>query len=250
MKGTIKLAGSEPQPDLFDDNPTEPGSGLLDRIIIEELFELSNKAYHAITSALMYEAMTKPDLERYIQKILDTVRNAEVEVKSCSDPRVSEADIQLAARAAAEKAALDRGDPIVRTVLNAAYKVDREIHRLMGLLRFNPRSDGIWLARCAPDNFILPAFADHFTARFGEAPWAIIDEKRGLALVRLRDQGPCLGPLPSFPFLSDPGLPQDNWEELWRSYHQSISIENRRNPVLQMQLMPRRYWKYLPELKF
>jgi probable DNA metabolism protein len=242
MKGTIKLAGSGPQPDLFVENPTEAGSGLLDRI--EELFELSNGAYHVITSAQMYEPMTKPDLERYMHKIFDAVGKA----VSCST-----SESQSIARAAAEKAAFDRGDPIVRTVLNAAYKVDHEIHRLMGLLRFSPRSDAIWLARCAPDNYILPVFADHFTARFGEAQWAIIDEKRSLALVRLEDKKPCFGPLSSFSFLSDSAsdscTAQDNWEELWRFYHQSISIENRRNPYLQIQFMPRRYWKYLPELK-
>jgi probable DNA metabolism protein len=127
--------------------------------------------------------------------------------------------------------------------------VDREIHRLMGLLRFNPRPDGIWLACCAPDHYILPVFGEHYCARFGEAPWAIIDEKRNLALVRLKGKEPCFGSLVSFSFLTEQSAPEDDWEELWRSYHQSISIENRRNPLLQMQLMPRRYWKYLPELK-
>ena len=235
------------QPDLFSDNPEKPESHLLDDI--DELFELSAEAHHVVSSAQMNEALVKADLERYVQKILSAVRAEEFRAGSCPIRGGSGVEIQLAARSAAEKAAFDRGDPLVRTVLGAAYRVDREIHRLMGLLRFNPRPDGLWLARCAPDNFILPAFAEHFTARFGESSWAIIDEKRSLALVRLSGKDPCFGALSSFPFLSGQELAQDDWEELWRSYHRSINIENRKNPLLQLQLMPRRYWKYLPEIK-
>ena len=155
---------------------------------------------------------------------------------------------QLALRAAADKAANDRGDPIVRAVLESSQRVGREIHRLMGLLRFTPGDDGIWLAKCAPDNSILPVFAGYFTMRFNDEPWAIIDEKRGLALVRLDGNEPCIGPVAAFPFLSESNQGTDNWEELWRSYHRSVNIANRKNPALQIQLMPRRYWKYLPEL--
>ena len=156
------------QPDLFGDSLGEPESGIVDSLkfieYIEETFELSAQAHHVITSAQMNEALAKTDLEHYVQKILNAGREAEVRSKS-STQGMSGADTQLAVRSAAEKAAFDRGDPTVRIVLDAAYKVDREIHRLMGLLRFNPRSDNIWLARCAPDNFILPVYAEHFTAR-------------------------------------------------------------------------------------
>ena len=248
------------QPDLFSEPAEGSESMVLDAV--DELFELSVRAYNTIQSAQMNESLGKTELEEYVGKLLKAARDAEQIAEQIaghvagqiaghdgsSVPGKSGADIELAARSAVEKAAFDRGDPVVRTVLDAAYRVEREIHRLMGLLRFNPRSDGIWLARCAPDNFILPVFAEHFTLRFGEAPWAIIDEKRSLALVRLGGKEPCFGDLPSFPFLLDQSLPQDNWEELWRSYHHSVNIENRRNPRLQLQLMPRRYWKYLPEI--
>jgi probable DNA metabolism protein len=83
----------------------------------------------------------------------------------------------------------DRGDDDVRAVLSAAAKLTREIDRLRGLLRFRPDRAGIYTARCAPDHFVLPALAGHFELRFGETPWAIIDEKRALApaLVTRRD---------------------------------------------------------------
>ncbi|MDR0313448.1 MAG: TIGR03915 family putative DNA repair protein [Treponema sp.] len=252
------------QPDFFIDSEpqtaaagqhalvysTEPQSGVVSTIRgspLEALFELSLRAYDTVIHAEMDESFPQIELEQYIQKIFDAVRETEKSLGQHSRQKKSEADIQLASRAAAEKAASDRGDALVRRVCDAAYKVEHEIHRLMGLLRFNPGADNMWLARCAPDHFILPCLAEHFMARFGDDPWAIIDEKRGLALVRQRGEDCRFGPLSAFPFLADGVQMQDNWEDLWRHYHKTIFIENRKNPGLQRQLMPARYWKYLPE---
>jgi probable DNA metabolism protein len=172
------------------------------------------------------------------------------------------------ARHGAEQAAFDRGDPDVRTVLEAAYKARHEIDRLMGLLRFSPRSwhgspggGPVYVARCSPDHYILPGLAEHFTRRFGDCPWAIIDEKRHLILfrqpggeARLVPAAAGHSPVPGHPAPdrgcpSDSGRPTDDFEDLWRNYHRSVNNPDRNNPALQRQFMPRRYWKYLPELQ-
>jgi probable DNA metabolism protein len=136
-----------------------------------------------------------------------------------------------------------------------AYKASREIERLLGLLRFTPLDNGFYVARCAPDCFVLPALAEHFSLRFGDIPWAIIDEKRGLCLIRPVGEDARMGSLdseimaPIRLYLPSPGSATgDEWENLWRLYHRSVNIENRRNPELQRQFMPARYWKYLPEI--
>ncbi|MDR0709866.1 MAG: TIGR03915 family putative DNA repair protein, partial [Spirochaetaceae bacterium] len=179
-----------------------------------------------------------------------------------------------AARLAANRVLSDRGDDDVRAVLEAAAKVTREIDRLRGLLRFCPDKAGIYVARCAPDHFTLPALAGHFELRFGGTPWAIIDEKRRLALVRLPGEktrlagGTAADPaalpaaLPAAfagnPASSDGAVSagkaardareQVPWEEVWRTYHRSVNNEARKNPKLQRQFMPERYWKYLTEM--
>jgi hypothetical protein len=152
-----------------------------------------------------------------------------------------------AGRRAAEKIVSDRRDPVTGAVLEVSYKVRKETDRLFGLLRFSPSSAGIHTARCAPDHFVLPALADHFALRFGAGtPWAVIDERRDIVLycaaggepLLMREPPPetgCTGP--------------DPWEQLWRAYHQTISNEARNNPDLQRRFMPRRYWKYLPEMR-
>jgi len=130
--------------------------------------------------------------------------------------------------------------------------VRREAHRIMELLRFTPNADGEFVARCAPDNYVLPALKAYFMARFHDIPWAIIDEKRGMCLRRKQGESAEI-----IEWNEDPELvPEqvsikktetDEWEELWKHYHKTINNEDRHNPKLQRQLMPQRYWKYLPE---
>jgi len=134
----------------------------------------------------------------------------------------------------------DRGDPDTLAVLNTSAKVYHEIHRMMGLLRFSPDERGEYIALCAPDHFILPALGDYFKLRFGETAWSIIDEKRGL---RMREG------VISKPEKIDKA-PDDEWTELWKHYHKTINNKDRKNPGLQRQFMPERYWKYLPEELF
>ena len=134
--------------------------------------------------------------------------------------------------------AADRSDP------DTEMKIQHEIHRMMGLLRFTPNENGEFIARCGPDYYILPELGVYFTARFGETPWSIIDEKRGLCLRRIPGGEAKIQKYKEAPAHNH----GDEWEELWKHYHKTINNETRDNPKLQRQFMPKRYWKYLPEI--
>ena len=196
-----------------------------------DIFELSADAYYAALYAGMSELPIKGEISRFVEK----VRKA-----GCTSSD---------ARSSAARAASDRGDPDVLVVIKAAGKVLHEIHRLMGLLRFRQDSGGVYTARCSPDHFILPALAEHFTLRFGETPWAIIDEKRNLCLFREKGGQARLVPLSasSLSFSAAEDGKKDSWEDLWKLYHRSINNEAKKNLRLQRQFMPERYHKYLPE---
>jgi probable DNA metabolism protein len=120
----------------------------------------------------------------------------------------------------------------------------------MGLLRFCPDEKGVYTAQCEPDHFVLPALGPHFMDRFGETPWAIIDNKRRFSLCC--KMGRTGG---TFEFSANAESPFSfkkgqggEWENLWRHYHKTINNESRNNPDLQKRFMPTRYWKYLTEL--
>jgi len=199
---------------------------------LADLFELSVDAYYAVIHATMSGLPIKGEISRFVEK-----------VSKAGD------------RDEAARVASDRGDGDVLTVLKAAYKVTVEIHRLTGLLRFSPDPEGVYIARCSPDYFILPALAEHFTLRFGQTPWAIIDEKRKLRLqggLQSENGAPAkltAQPSSDLPVAAPAGEENvDSWEELWRLYHRSVNNEARKNPRLQRQFMPERYHKYLPEM--
>lgn len=219
--------------------------------LARELFEVSAGASYSFVHAWMSEYPIEEDIIRFGWRVLSAARNAGAGTAlGISSPE---------ARSAAERAAADRGDRGTETVLKAACKAGHEIHRLMGFLRFTRDVRGLFLARCAPDHFSLPGLASHFTRRFGDEPWAVIDEKRRLILLRLQgeaarlvsaDAGFFQNTLPSHDHPASGKPRTDPWEELWRNYHHSINNEGRKNPGLQRQFMPARYWKYLPEMNF
>ncbi|MDR2785870.1 MAG: TIGR03915 family putative DNA repair protein [Treponema sp.] len=245
-------AGPETPPGqggLFEDACPPPPA--LIAPVPPELRGLSLIAYNAAVLAALSELPACASIPRFCRKVL----SAAAAVKTAAGAFAGEE-----ARLAADRAANDRGDEDVRAVLEAAAKVTREIDRLRGLLRFCPDKAGIYTARCAPDHFVLPALAGHFELRFGGTPWAVIDERRRLALVRFPGEetrlagGAAADPAAFTETAASPGrtIPaeepaRDAWEELWRTYHRSVNNDARKNPKLQRQFMPERYWKYLTE---
>jgi len=123
-------------------------------------------------------------------------------------------------------------------------KIQHEVHRMFGLLRFTPNENGEFIAICEPDFNILSELKLYFTARFGDTPWSIIDIKRGLLLRRLPGEDAKISACEES--VHDQ-TGSDEWEELWKHYHRTINNEQRNNPGLQRQFMPKRYWKHLPE---
>jgi len=251
MRGELRC---KTQADLFDGNTENANAESCEEKAenesvysadLAELFELSVEAYSAALHARMSCLPIAKEISRYIEKVKNSGSIHAVGGVPSTSPQ-SEVD-----RINADKAAFDRGDPDVLTVLRAAGKVRHEIHRLLGLLRFSPDSNGFYTARCAPDHLILPALAEHFTLRFGETPWIIIDEKREICLLREKGAEAVLVSLSSQNQKTRPteNCTADFWEDLWRLYHRSINNESRKNPGLQLQFMPRRYQKYLPEMK-
>jgi len=230
--------------DFYLSNTDEPGE-LQMPAGLATLYELSADAFYAALYADMSELPIKKEIARFIENVCKAANSITINGSSGGT---------IEARAAAARAAFDRGDPDALVVLKTAYKVQHEIHRLTGLLRFSPDTSGVYVARCSPDYCILPALAEHFTLRFGETPWTIIDEKRGLCLSREKGREARLGRIRNG-FLSDspaspaPRAPLDPWEDLWRLYHRSVNIEAKKNLKLQRQFMPERYQKYLTELK-
>jgi len=197
-----------------------------------DFYELDAGAFDAFIHAWMSEFPIEKEMLAFGRRV-----TAETEKHSTPDGK----------RRAARTAASDRSDENTLAVLNAAAKVQFEIHRMMGLLRFSPDKTGAYTAVFTPDHFILPALGQYFTDRFGDTAWAITDKRRALRLYRLPGECAKLVKQDEFAFVNP--AEGGEWEDLWRHYHKTINNESRKNTGLQRQLMPARYWKYLPEMQ-
>jgi hypothetical protein len=223
------------QEELF--GAEEPGdrsrfAGDLEQLL-ERLEEISPDACDDAIHALLGEQPLEAAVRRFAVTVIGAAETAGPETEN--------------GRRAAEKARTDRLDPDAEKIQAAAYKTLREFDRMRGLLRFKPEREGRYTARCAPDHFVLPLLADHFTKRFGLVPWEVIDEKRGLVLRGGGNGGTEI--VPETGRRETPADGPDTWETLWRTFHRAINNEDRSNPALQKQFIPGRYRKYLTEFR-
>jgi len=140
----------------------------------------------------------------------------------------------------------DHGDPRLRSLVQASRRVMRETHRLIGLARFSRRRDGLWSAPIEPDHNVLASMVPHFSRRFGNEGFAIVDTKRRLAILSLEGRISSLAGDQAVELLPD--AIDDEDASLWKRYFKAVDNPSRRNLSLQRRLMPVRYWKYLTEL--
>lgn len=140
------------------------------------------------------------------------------------------------------------GDSYVSLVSKLRVKVWHEFHRHLGFVRFRELSGGLLLAQITPDNDILELLGPHFANRLPNENWMIYDEKRRKALLHPQ-QGTCVlyrDVVFTKEKLAELAL-QEEYEELWRAFVRSVTIEERKNPRLQQQFLPLKYRGNMPE---
>jgi probable DNA metabolism protein len=149
------------------------------------------------------------------------------------------------------------GDPTVFEAARMEKKVNVEVHRLCGLIRFSemrpvagdmPADGGILYSPVEPDNDVLEFLGGHFSDRLKNEAFIIHDVRRGKALMHtgkdwyvtdFREDG-----LEGLMGRTDA---EREYRRLWKSYFDAVAIKERTNPSCQRRFMPARYWKNLTE---
>ena len=142
--------------------------------------------------------------------------------------------------------------PAVQRVLEVTAAVGGEIHRLKGLLRFRRLASGWLWAPARPDHDIILPVALHFRRRLSEERWGIHDVRRGTAVTWAdrRLEVVSEAELPARLAQVRPDRLADEEPEaqaLWKTFFENVAIPDRRNPRVQRQNVPERYWPYLIE---
>ncbi|MCL6589284.1 MAG: TIGR03915 family putative DNA repair protein [Firmicutes bacterium] len=150
-------------------------------------------------------------------------------------------------------------EPVVFKIRRTCTQVSHEIGRLQGFIRFRKLKNQVYYAPIAPDHNVVQLLAPHFKDRFADQKWLIHDTKRNSGiyydLERCRfipavENAPRLETQDAGAMGEEPGIfdPEElDYQEIWDQYFQEIAIAERRNPKLQKQRMPVRYWRYLVE---
>ena len=146
-------------------------------------------------------------------------------------------------------------DEKIARAMEIRKKVSKECERFLGILRFSELSNGIFYAPCEPDFNILPIIASHFYERLSGTKWMIHDLRCGIAVYH------CDGKTENVEFIDEmtshlnmstllgKSENEEDFARIWSGYFKIIAIETRKNPKLQRQFMPQRYWKYITEKK-
>jgi probable DNA metabolism protein len=146
------------------------------------------------------------------------------------------------------------GDPTVVEVLQLFKKVIREAEKVRMFVRFQKTADNIYFASFDPKYNVLALTIGHFEDRFADQRWIIYDTHRKFGyyydlqtVVEVRFDHSKIDPITGK--LDESVLDTDEklFQELWKKYFDNIAIAERKNPALHQKLLPKRFWKYLPE---
>ena len=152
------------------------------------------------------------------------------------------------------KIRLMHGDPVVKAVEAAEYRVGYEVHRLCGLIRFEEVAETgggntLLYSEIEPDNDVLEFLAPHFADRFKCEPIIIHDLKRDKALFAFGRKWEVY----AADGINNAGIEatecEQDYSALWKRYFDIMAIAERKNPGCQRRFMPVRYWKRLTEMK-
>lgn len=174
---------------------------------------------------------------------------------------------------AAESSFEDKGDVIYRflilgfangsKVLNAMTRpevmrlhqlskgVSRELQHLYGFLRFQELESNILYAKLVSRHHVGTFLANHFADRLPMEHWIIHDPDRDEVWIHPAGQEWVYIAHPDFRIDPETMLSaaEYNFKAWWQSFTEAIAIQERANPKLQIQMMPKRYWKYMPEMQ-
>lgn len=143
-------------------------------------------------------------------------------------------------------------DPYVMSVMELARKTANEAHYFVEFIRFE-ETNHILYSKIEPKCNVLPLIGEHFSERFPNEDFVIYDAVKKLSVVHKKYQ--------KFFFVRDAEITlsenenkenelakeSDNYGKLWKTYFDTIAIEERRNRNCQRNMLPLWYRKNMIE---
>ena len=136
-------------------------------------------------------------------------------------------------------------DEEVNRVFRMCVAVGNEAERFRQCTRFND-VNGALVAEIHPKHYVLPLIKPFFCARIKNEHFMIFDSEHGAALIHSPEKTAII-PVENLEIPSD--AEDGFYSNLWKSYYRHIAIASRYNPTCRRAHMPKRFWRYLPEME-
>lgn len=142
-------------------------------------------------------------------------------------------------------------EPCISCILELCRQTANEGHHLLEFLRFSELKSGILFAQIHAKNDVLPILATHFTDRLPLENFIIYDASHQMAAVHKSSKDYLIVDASSLnlDLTKEYSSEEDGFRKLWCTFFDSIAIEARKNPKLQSQNIPKRFWNDTVELK-
>jgi probable DNA metabolism protein len=112
--------------------------------------------------------------------------------------------------------------------------------------RFARMPEGVYVATINPKHSVVPLVMEHFAGRFNVQSFILYDEVHHLAGVSQQGQW-LLCPTDEF-HLPQVSTDERQWQRLWKTFYDSVAIDERRNEELRRHFMPKRLWRNITEM--
>lgn len=144
--------------------------------------------------------------------------------------------------------------PEVCDIFRLCRSVHNEAHQLIEFIRFSQNREGVLISRIGPENDVLTLVSPHFADRLPSENWVIYDEKRRKAAVHPRGGRWFLvheavkeAEEEAWGYWLKEKTDEGVYQELWKSFYETIAIRERENPRCQRTHLPLRFRPYMTE---
>lgn len=148
-----------------------------------------------------------------------------------------------------EKTIYRRNLKCVEKALKISRYVSKEAHRFKGFTRFTELKSHVLYATIHPENDILELLSNHFKERLKNQYWIIKDMNRDK--LSIYDKNHFYIVNQSDFNLLDLSISEneEKIEKMWKSFYKTIGIKERQNERCRRNFMPKKFWKYMLEVR-
>lgn len=141
--------------------------------------------------------------------------------------------------------------PQVASLFELNRKVGNETHLFREFIRFSRLENQVLMSVIEPKCNVLTLLAPDFADRLPSEHWMIVDKTRMLSVIHPADADYFLTPVTQkeFEHMEASKEGADPYTDLWKTFFQTIAIEQRKNPRCQRNHLPLWYRKNMLEFQ-